>query len=404
MEKVLSESIIQEMTQEIISEVEAGFDDYSGATATVTPDLQGATYTADIAQQAPKIAIAKTAISLSLPAMIGFNQPMKGPAGFVFGLVQREETKVTHTGIPLVPVDAEDQIITRKLVETGIRVVKLKMTQEAMTDIQRLFGNDFNDHYKAFQKSGGEIWQGPNKDIAKFMLDVGMRRMADKINYDFVEWIQKTATIKGKAVLATYAESTNIYGIIGELREALFKATGKSGKPCILVSPRIAAFISSTLGSTLATGATSFEVGRTIPQDRINGYVLTMGDIDVYQYDFSKIPLPKGIEPKVTGGMVPQTHSEDKGYIYLGYQGLNADSASVYYMPYSEYLVQSEDYETGQPTIWYKVRDAWTTNPLDTYDDTQPTAGLVPPAPADNTSSFLMGAEVEFSEVLIQPI
>ena len=396
MEKVLCESVIQDIKKEIIQEVEAGFDDHANAGSTVAPSEQGSTYTADIAQHAPKVAVAKTAISMSLPAMLGFNQPMNGPAGFVFGLVQRDETSITHSG-----AESEDQIITRKLIETGIREVKLQMTQEAMTDIQTLFGNDFDDNYKAFQRSGGEIWKGPNKAIAKFMLDVGMRRMANKINYDFIEWVQKTATIKGEVTLSTYAETTNLYGAVGELREALYKATQKSGKPFLLVSPRIAAFMSSTVGSTMSSGATSFELGRTMPKDQINGYVCTLGDIDIYQYDFSNIPLPGGLTPKVKGGMTPNTSSEDKGYMYIGYQGIDADSASVYYTPYTEYLVQTQDYHTGQPTIFYKVRDAWCTNPLDTYDDSQTKPDFTP---ADNTSSFLFGCQIQFAEKLIAPL
>jgi len=330
--------------------------------------------------------------------MIGYNQPMTGPAGFVFGLIERNETKIPSAD----PISADDQIISRKLVETEIREVRLQMTNEAATDIERMFGTDFPDHFKAFQKSGGEVWLGTNKKIAKFFLDIGMRRMANKINFDFVKWLDKTATKKGSVDIPTYAESTNIFGAIGELREALYKATAKSGQPWILVSPRIAAFISSTLGSTGSTGATSFEQGRRIPSDKINGYVLTMGDIDVYQYDFSQQKAPIKIDPKVVGGMKPGTASEDEGKIYMGYQGNEADSASVYYCPYKEYLVQTEDYNTGQPTVWYKVRDAFITNPLDTYDDTQPTAALIPPMPTDNTSSFIMSCDVTYSAKLIQ--
>ncbi len=396
MEKLLSESIIEKMTQ--CFNEEAGFDDHSG-TGTVAPGTQGDTSTLDIAQQAPKVALAKTAISMSLPAMIGYTQPLQGPVGFVFGLIERKETRISH--LPLASNEDEDQIISRKLVETAVREVKLQMTHEAATDIDSLFGDNFAANYNAFQKSGGEIWTGNSPLIAKFFLNIGMRRMANKINFDFVNWLHEIATKKGTVDLATYAESTNIFGVIGELREALFKATQKSGKPWILVSPRIAAFMSSTLGSSMSSGATSFEQGRVQPQDRINGYVLTMGDIDVYQYDFSQLLPPDNIEPSVTGGMAPVTDSEDIGKIFMGYQGIDEDSASVYYCPYKEYLIQTEDYNTGQPTIWYKVRDAFITNPLDSYDDTMAAPQISAQAP--NTSSFIMSCDVTYAEKMIQP-
>ena len=91
----------------------------------------------------------------------------------------------------------------------------------------------------------------------------------------------------------------------------------------------------------------------------------------------------------------------------MGYQGIEADSSSVYYMPYNEYLVQSADYNTGQSTFWYKCRDAFITNPLDTYDDTmiRPELGTTVPTGnpiTDNTSSYIMSATIDFGEQLIQ--
>jgi len=389
MERILSENIVD------LQEAEAGFDGIGGGTT--PPGSEGDTNTTDIAQTAPLIKIARTAISLSLPAMIGYNQPLQGPSGFVFGLVQRDETQISS----LDANSEQDEVITRKLVDTKIRSVELKMTTEAATDIQQLFGTEFKENFSAFQKSGGEVWNGPNKSLASFFLNTGMRRVADKINFDFVEWLLQISTRKGTVDITTYAESTNIFGAIGELREGLFKATGKSGQPWILVSPRIAAFISSTIGSTMSSGAEAFDDGRRIPSDKQNGYVLTMGDIDVFQYDFSKLPQPNTIPPKVTGGMTPETYSESRGQIIMGYQGSEADSASIYYCPYKEYLVQTEDYQTGEPTVWYKVRDAFVTNPLDTYDDSQVEPEII--STVDNTSSFVMSCEVEFAESIIKP-
>jgi len=388
MERILSESIVQEITTNIIQEVEAGFDDYKPTGTTVPPSEQGSTYTADIAQQVPKVQIAKTAISLSLPAMIGFNQPMKGPAGFVFGLVQRDETSVTHSNPPNVP-EPEDQIISRKLVETGIREVKLQMTMEAMTDIERMFGNDFDDQFKAFQKSGGEVWEGPNKNIAKFLLDVGMRRMANKINYDFVEWIQKVSTKKGSVALNSYAEITNLYGVIGELREALYKSTKKTGPIFVVCSPRISSFMVTTLGASLSNGSDLTEMGRPIPLGTHAGFAMAAGDITVFEYEFKK---------DVTGGM-PST-TETDGEIIVGFgQRSGPNAASIYFTPYKEYLVAGgADYETGQSNVFFRMRTAWETNPLDTYDQSTTTPVI---ESLDGKSQFLMRAQVTFGSSML---
>jgi len=399
MSRLITESIVADMVKEISEQIseaiaEPGFDNQNppaapGVPPTQTPiNTQGDTNTTDIAQQAPNAAFVKNSISQSLPFMLGFVQPLNGPVGFVFGNKQREDTSIPDTA------NTEDQIITRKLVETNIREVKLDFTNETIEDINRLFGNNFPDYFDQFQKSGGEVWNGPNGEIARFFLQLGMHRMTAKINNDFIGWLQEVATDKGSNVMATYAEMANIYGIIGELRESLYKSTHKSGSVWLLVTPKIAAFLSSTVGSTMNNGADVYNIGRTYPTNTRNGYVMTMGDIDIYQYDAKK---------DVTGGTGPS--SETDGELLMGFTG-GPGVSSIFYMPYKEYIVQGgDDYSTGQSTVFYRVRDAWCTNPLDTYDKSQ----LTPELPnydttnvrGENKSQYVVKASVTFGQTLL---
>ena len=178
-----------------------------------------------------------------------------------------------------------------------------------------------------------------------------------------------------------------LIGVIAELRESLFKSTGKSGQYWVLVSPKIGAFLSTYYG-TQHNDADMFTMGKENPRGTENGYVTTIGDIKVFQYDFYG-----------TSGS-----SEDKGVIYMGYRG-NASASSIYYTPYSEYIVQGgEDYFTGQSNVFYRVRDAWETNPLDTYDGTIQEAELetTKPVPGKNKSAFIVQADIVFSSKLIK--
>lgn len=374
---------------------EPGFDGGTALTinTTVPAEAEGSTSTIDISKQINKTKFVQNAISLSLPSMIGYVQQLDGPAGYIFGLKQRQDTAVTGT-------DPLDQIVTRKSIQTEIREVKMEMTDEVIQDVENLFGSDFEKNFYDYQQSGGEVWNGPNKEIAKFFLDIGMQRMSNKINTDFVNWLSTVATIKGTSNIATYSDMSQIFGIIGELREALYKNTGKSGKVWILVTPKIAAFLSSTIGSTMNNGSDVYNKGRTIPDNKINGYVLTMGDIDVYQYDFYKNT------PPVTGGTVAD--SELTGQIYMGFSG-GAGVSSVFYIPYKEYVVHGGgDFYSGQSAVFYRVRDAWETNPLDTYNNTQTgveMGGTGPKGTIDitktNTSQYIVKSDITFGFKLI---
>jgi hypothetical protein len=406
MEKIISESIIKDIIKEITEEIqEPGFDNQNppalpGVEPTEVPiNTQGDTNTTDIAQQANKTSFVKNAISSSLPFMMGYVQPLDGPAGFVFGMKQRKDTSVQHQvtpGQPTIPTDPSDEIITRKLIETGIREVVVDFTNEAGEDIQNLFGDNFGDNFAAFQASGGEVWNGQNEPLAGFFLHIGMQRMTNKINKDFTDWLDEVATLKGSSVIPAYTDMANIYGIIGELRESLYKTTHKSGECWVLVSPKIAAFLSSTIGSTMNNSADVYNRGRRHANNTENGYVMTMGDIDVYQYDFFQG------NPDVTGGT--QSDTESQGIIYMGFRG-GPGVSSIFYTPYKEYIVQGgEGFYTGQSNVYYRVRDSWCTNPLDTYDRSQTVVDLGTAGPdprLQQKSQFINKVEIIFGQQLI---
>ncbi len=408
-EKILYEAFINEAI------AEPGFDAMANPTvalATTSPDgapdyadssptsteiainTAGDTNTTDIAQQAPKTKLAKNSISQSLPYMIGYVQPISSPVSFVFGLKSRSDTLITQPVVDgeSVAPRGEDEVITRKLVTTEIREIEIDMTNEVIQDIDTLFGEDFRYSMERFEQSGGEVYSTDNQ-LERFFVYLGLQKMTAKINKDFVDWIDTVATLKGTAVIADYTEMENLYGVLGELREALYKSTHKSGSTWALVSPRIAGFLASSVGSRMSSGADVFEQGRIKPNNQMNGYVMTLGDMDVYQYDFLN---------DVTGGESDTT--EATGEIYVGFTG-GPDVSSVYYSPYKEYIVQGgEDYYSGQSSVFYRVRDAWNTNPLDTYNISTVTSSDIlegTDPTEDNKSQYIVKAAVTFTTSLL---
>jgi len=387
-EKILFEHQIQE-SEGFDQIAQPSLNPRTGQPQNVTPTTtssQQATVTTDIAKTAPKTIMTKNAISVSLPYMISYVQPMVSSVGYVFGLQQKDRTQI--------PTDVDDVVVIRKLAETQVREVILDITNETAQDIQNLFGSDFPENYDNFIQTGGEVWNGPNGELARFFLSMARQRIVSKINKDFTDWIADVATKKGKATIANWSAMEEIIGVIAELRESLFKATGKSGQYWILVSPKIGSYLSTYYGAQ-HSDADIFTSGKINPKGVENGYVTTIGDIKVFQHDFYG---------NVTGGTA--SDSEDKGVIYMGYRG-NAGTSSVYYMPYNETIVQGgEDYFDGQSKIFYKVRDTWETNPLDTYDSsiTEVELGTNTQAiPGNNKSSFIMQADIIFSDKLIKP-
>jgi len=199
-------------------------------------------------------------------------------------------------------------------------------------------------------------------------------------------WIDNICSVKGTANIATLDDMAILFQVIGELREALFKTSGKSGRTFAIVTPRIASFIASTVGAIAANRADAFEKGRIIPSTKRNAYVCSLGDLDIYQYVDSTIPGGFGVTTEMTGT------------IYVGLDGSNGpDASSVYYAPYKKYIVAGgSEYLTGQSTMWFRIRDAWCTNPQDTFDETMidPNIDPIP----NNRSQYIMKADIIFSE------
>ena len=354
---------------------------------------EGNTNTTDIARNAPLARLAQNAISKSLPFMIGYVQPIQGPGAYALGLTWKENTKIadayanaalaTRTTPGTNPGD--DPVVVRQYIETAIREVNLDLTNETAQDIEALFGNNFPKDFAKFKASGGEVWDGPNGPLAAFFLTLGQQRMTRKINTDFVAWLDTIASVKGTHAIASYDKMNELIGVMGELRETLYKGTRKSGPVWALVSPRIANFLATTLHSAHSS-STAFQAGRRVQSNLENGYVTTIGDITIYQNPM----VPK----KNTDGSETYTDQlEATGEIFMGISG-GPDSSSIYYYPYKEYIVQGgEDYYTGQSNVFFRVRDAWSTNPLDTLDKKQQTVNT----PAVNKNSlYVVKANIKF--------
>ena len=354
---------------------------------------EGNTNTTDIAQTAPLVRLAQNTISKSLPYMIGYVQPLGGPGGYAMGLTWKENTKIADAyADPKIPTrvqpgtnPGDDPVVVRQYVQSEIREVSLDLTNETAQDIEALFGGNFPANFAKFKASGGELWDGPNGPLAAFFLTLGQQRMTKKINTDFTTWLEKTAKVKGTHKIASYDKMDELIGVMGELRETLFKGTGKSGPVWALVTPRIANFLATTLHSTHSS-STAFQAGRRVQNNLENGYVTTIGDVTIYQS-----PM---VAKKTTSGADTYTDQQEAtGEIYMGISG-GPDNSSIYYYPYKEYIVQGgEDYYTGQSNVFYRVRDAWTTNPLDTLDKNQQT----PDTPKANRNSlYVVKADITF--------
>jgi len=354
---------------------------------------EGNTNTTDIARTAPLAGLAQNTISLTLPYMIGYVQPIFAPGAYAMGLTWKENTKISDSyANPAIPTrtspgtnPGDDPVIIRQYVDTEIREVNLDLTNETAQDIEALFGNNFPGNYETFLQSGGEVWDGPNGPLARFFLSVAQQRMASKVNLDFTTWLETVAKVKGTHKIASYDKMNEIIGVMGELRETLFKGTKKSGPVWALVTPRIANYLGTTLHSQHSSSQ-SFQNGRRIQNNLENGYVTTIGDITIYQAPM----VPK----KTTNGADTYTDQlEATGEIYMGITG-GPNNSSIYYYPYKEYIIQGgEDYYTGQSNVFYRVRDAWSVNPLDTLDGKQQSVGT--PKPNKN-SSYIVNAKITF--------
>jgi hypothetical protein len=194
-----------------------------------------------------------------------------------------------------------------------------------------------------------------------------------------------------------------LFTAIGELREALYKSTHKSGSIFCLCSPRIASFVSTTLGATMSNNSDLLEVGRPKQSTKKNGFVLSAGDIDFYEHDFHKNVTGGWADPSLPAPVPPVSTTEMDGVMIVGFQGSNGpNAASVFFSPYREYLVAGgADYETGQSSVFFRMRSAWATNPLDTFDRTILSPEIIDDASTDGRSQFLMRTDVVFASSMI---
>ena len=330
-----------------------------------------ATVRSDIALQADNVLLAQNSISKSLPYMVGFVQPLQTSAGYIFGLQQKERTQIPDASNP-----GDDIVVIRKFIETQVRQVTLDLTNETAEDIVSLFGKEFPQNYDKLIKSGGVLWDGQNGPLARFFLSLAHQRMTGKINKDFTGWLKTTSFPVGAMTIATNDEMKQIITAISEMRQSLFERSGKNGQLWLITTPKIANFL-STFYQRQHNDADLFNSGKRIPSGAENGYIATIGDIEIYQYPFA-----------VSG---------TKNEMYMGYRG-SAGTASVYYTPYSEYIVQGgEDYFTGQSNVYYRVRDTWETNPLDTYENsiTEPALGTTTQPIPNNKSNFIVSANID---------
>jgi len=400
----------------------------------------------DISQQTPKTRLARNVVSQSLPFMVGFVQPLSTPSGFVFGFKDRKNTKITHQDFPIsnqgtpsddagtvrasttrnpadpmtdtdqpglelppydgsnwenaavlptpTPAADDDSLIIRRLINTDVREVVFDMTNEVIQDINSLFGNDFPGILQKFITSGGELYGFPESDtdtgLSNFFLPQMISKAVKKINDDFTNWADGVSTQLGTVTINTLAEMPNIFTAIGEMREALSNSTNKSGSVFILCTPRIANYIAGTLGMTNSNGSDSLEIGKPNQNPNLNGFVGQFGDVYVYQY--------RGDRNTTIG----------TERIIMGFDGSNGpNTSSVYYHPYKEYLIQGgDDYKTGQSNVFYRVRDAWGVNPLDTFDESQ-TSPIQDPGndlpSMSETSQYLIKADFNMIETAIIP-
>ena len=347
----------------------------------------------DIARTDPKIQFGKPTVSVSLPMLIGYNQKLNSPSGFVFGLTKRDKTAIPGITFPETPATPEDPatpddlVIIRKYVETTERQVVVGTTNEVEQDIMGLFGDDFNNLSgpdTALQHKAGPT---ESDKVARYFMEYGEWNLISKINSDFITYLQTAASNKGSVTIDTYNDMHKILGVIGELREALSKSTGKNGKPWIIVTPRIASFISSTVGFVNHNKAAWYNEDRIDLNPSINPYVGSYGDIDVYTM------LPIGGQP---GSSTPTT--ETTGEIIMGYTG-GPGISSIYYSPYKKYIIKGgSDPYTGQSSVFYKIRDVWTTNPQDTKGHTAIDTTITEPS---GDSKYLVKADLTFMEALL---
>jgi len=345
------------------------------AEETAIPDNGGTLHT-DIAGFDPKIGVAKPTTSKCLPSMIGFIQKIDSPSAFTYALMSKDKTSISG--------DPDDIVLGRKSINTTMRQVIINTTNEVESDLNAMFGNDFEDYnQEAFNLDGGTL--------SNYFVKFGEWKLTAKINLDFMTWLDSEATNKGSMTVANWTELDKINAALGELKESLFKSTSKSGSTFAIVSPRIASYLASTVANVSNGHNVLYNKGRQVPNNAENGYVCTLGDTDIYQYDF---------ENNVTGGTGPST--EGTGTMFVGFTG-GPSVASIYYTPYRKYIVKGgSDPYTGHSNVFFRVRDMWSTNPQDTYSKASTTPYVDDSSEVETQKSqYVMKATVVFSDTVL---
>lgn len=325
---------------------------------TMLPKMNEGTETTDITTTIPKVGFSNSVASKTLPAVLGYVQPIDAPSGFVFAM--KPGPAVNQDGLAPSLSDgaggfaagtalADDLQITRTLVDTGIREIIIDCTNEVSQDIQNLFGNDFDDNFRNFlyydgaetgTKDDNNPHENKNDKLAKFFMQFATWKMSRKTNLEFVNWLSTVSTPKGTYDVANINDIGNIKGVVAELKDALYTQTEKTGRVWVLGSPKIINYLQMTETSWLPDN-TATRTGKRVAKSEDYNYVFSSGEVDYYQ-DINIV---------------------DK--IYCGISG-GPGVSSVFYSPYKEYFIQGgEDYQTGQSNVFFRLRDAWVTNPLD---------------------------------------
>ena len=275
------------------------------------------TDTSDIAKTEPKVGFAGSIASRTLPAVLGYTQPMGSPSGFVFAMKK----------------DAQDDMqITRKSVTTGLREVTLDFTDEVIHDIEQLFGPEFGKNYKEYlfydgtdidfknpfetstQTASGDYEQTQDGKLAEFFINFATWRMSRETNIEFGTWVSSVATDMGTFTVADGSDFYNLKAGIGEMKSKLYETTQKTGRVWVLSDPKTIGYLGMARTSC-APDSPSQRNGKRIPTGSDYNYAFTCGETDYY-HDIN-IPV---------------------GEIYVGLSGGPGES-SIYYTPYKEYFI-----------------------------------------------------------------
>ena len=337
-----------------------------------------------------KLGFARSVVSKTLPALVSYIQPLDYPSGYIFGLRARggvstpittdpdnieyqgtaTQTTISVTN-PYTHDTNQEMTVARKPINTTLREIVINTSNEVEQDIKALFGSDYTSAYEDIEIAGS----GEKKNVAKFFNEFAFSEMVKKTNSDFTAFLEQYATDLG-TIAMTGGESDKLLAVLGELQAGLMTSRKKfGGRVWVVCSPITAGILSGVKGAYDNENSEFSKVQR--PNSYDNTYVTTLGNMDVY--------------------VSPYMSANEK--IIMGITG-GPNSSSVYYTPYKEYIaVGGSDVNTGHNNFFYRVRDAWETNPLDTYGNTEPATGTEV-TPVDNQSDFLVSANITYTKLL----